>query len=818
MEDGGFRKVGKTGGWNPSTNPATRVSVKPRPVPLDLPARLSSLDVDPRDPSMRRRDRVLLAPWSRSPSMHRSPSKGGRWKPPSLVSFTSAGSPSQPSSPDLLLPAPAAADADGTAAAAFAPAARALAGELVEGEEEKHRLSPQSRERRHAEDRTRTIGELIRRTSGARHRLRGSVDVMVSSSARVRHLLDDVEESLGRAQRGACGVRASVREMLGEAELQKRRPRWAAAAKALRRCGGEQAGAARVAERLLEAFEAGEVEQPVHAACVLLRLLEADGAQSLRVVAATEGAMQQLPRAKVGAVWRATSSHPVSIDAHAVLQSGEPQLRSRFGVVEDAVSLMPLKGRRGDVIGLVICGAPAYPDAFVQSTCEVAGPMIERAWRLERVHSLLLFTCEWAERQPAARRNFAHVHWRAGEPLVAKGCAGFVDEWQPLPHFEGQGLRTWRMELRFRREALGVLEVRTRSNVEVDGEGVELLTALAEIARASCHSVDTAAVGEPPPPLSSLAALDAALDAARPLALPRLHEGLCARLREIDSNALTAELRTYPKPSKPIQRVVSGVLLWLGRPAKALRRWDDIKLQLRPDLVAEMIGAVVTLPPLAQRRESLKATLDVEARTVYAEAPFPVRVLFKWLQTMRLIESIAMARAASQRASRATTPIPTPSHSLPSTPSSTTPANSPPPPARSAPTSPQSKAVEACPPISFSLPVARLVGSQSAAGWSERKAGACEPERLPFMSKATPAPNGQTANVRFRNGVAHDVHTVSDGGMKRSKSSTASQMPSGRDRAAQRLDHVNELTLRAATPPPDILPRMPQPHQSPGIA
>ena len=43
--------------------------------------------------------------------------------------------------------------------------------------------------------------------------------------------------------------------------------------------------------------------------------------------------------------------------------------------------------------------------------------------------------------------------------MLDSSYAAFVEDWQPIPHFEGHGLRTWRMEVKFRRESLGVLEV-----------------------------------------------------------------------------------------------------------------------------------------------------------------------------------------------------------------------------------------------------------------------------------------------------------------------------------------------------------------------
>lgn len=310
--------------------------------------------------------------------------------------------------------------------------------------------------------RRRKMGDLLGRQQHAASKLRIAVNHISSSSQRIKELHRINDASMSAARDGAETASSGVREMLCEIELQQRHPQWVAAAQTLRKRNegdtSEEAKHTVVAHHLIEALEAGE---PSHtsSAVVLLRSVNLMGTSSLRVVASAPGAAKQLQRAKPGAIWHADSRHPISIDAHSVLNDGEPKLRSRFGQVDDAVSLMPLKGRGGGTIGVVVSAAPAYPDAFLQSTCEAAGPLIERAWRLERVQRLLSLTTDWLQRQPAVRRNFSNVSWGAGQPMLDPSFAAYVEDWQPLFNFEGHGLRTWRMEIRFKRESIGVLEV-----------------------------------------------------------------------------------------------------------------------------------------------------------------------------------------------------------------------------------------------------------------------------------------------------------------------------------------------------------------------
>ena len=266
--------------------------------------------------------------------------------------------------------------------------------------------------RKQDEDMRKKLGELLGQQACSANALCASVDQISSSVRRVGEMHDTLEASMSTAQDKALRASIGVRHMLGEFQLHKRKPQWVAAAKALQRSGEggttESASHTVMAQQLIAALEAGEAGHPVHAACVLMRHIEANASApagenptpALRVVAAAPGALQQLQRAKPGAVWRASSTHPVSIDAHAVLMSGKALLRSHFGDSQDAISLVPLKGRGGATIGVVVSGAPAYPDSFLQSTCEVAGRLLERSWRLERVQRLLTLATDWLGRHP----------------------------------------------------------------------------------------------------------------------------------------------------------------------------------------------------------------------------------------------------------------------------------------------------------------------------------------------------------------------------------------------------------------------------------
>ena len=77
------------------------------------------------------------------------------------------------------------------------------------------------------------------------------------------------------------------------------------------------------------------------------------------------------------------------------------------------------------------------------------------------------------------------------------------------------------------------------------------------------------------------------------------------------------------------------MLAWLGRGSKkAFKKWDDMKPQLKADLIQAMIGASAAPAEAQARKEALKVTAGMDYEALYSDAPFPVRVLFKWLQVV----------------------------------------------------------------------------------------------------------------------------------------------------------------------------------------
>jgi hypothetical protein len=109
-------------------------------------------------------------------------------------------------------------------------------------------------------------------------------------------------------------------------------------------------------------------------------------------------ASRQSARVKVGALWNESSSNALCKEAFQVLQSGEAILRSPHGTEVEARSLVPLKERCGRCFGVLVTGAPALPDEFVQAMAKMAGPMIERVWKWAKVNAMMRIATAWVKR------------------------------------------------------------------------------------------------------------------------------------------------------------------------------------------------------------------------------------------------------------------------------------------------------------------------------------------------------------------------------------------------------------------------------------
>ena len=115
------------------------------------------------------------------------------------------------------------------------------------------------------------------------------------------------------------------------------------------------------------------------ASALLIRIDNPPGA--LGVVAATAAAAEQSARAKHGAIWKARSPNPLSLEAFTVLQTNRNHLCSPHGTDADALSMVPLRQRDGRCFGVLVSLRPAVPDELLRAMAVTAGPLLERPSR-----------------------------------------------------------------------------------------------------------------------------------------------------------------------------------------------------------------------------------------------------------------------------------------------------------------------------------------------------------------------------------------------------------------------------------------------------
>lgn len=463
------------------------------------------------------------------------------------------------------------------------------------------------------------------------------------SGATAARQQETFEAAANAAQASAEELRQFVADMLSSFQLMEHQPGWEAAVDTLRAAALRPAplGTAEACELVLSLLQAGEPHHPTHATAVLLRRQSDMGvSDALHVAAATLCAAQVSSRLKSSAVWKAQSANQLSTDAHAVLQSGSPLLRSPYGEDPSATSLAPLRQKDGRCFGVLLAAAPAYPDEWVECMARAAGPLIERAAKRQAASTLVQRASAWL-RQASYRT--ALICGSRDPLLCVEWCesdaASPSAEWQPLAHMEGDAMRTFRCALPWTGGTLGTLRIDVR---ELDGPTLGRLDACAHVLLAAVTHIESGRVGDPPPlPLRSADEFESALRSATAEAAARLRLTLGARLRAVDASALIAEVRAYTQPAVEVHRVLAGVLALLGHPRKQMRTWEALKRRLGSAILSELSDATAKLHTLRWRESSLATKGVPLSKLLLANScPQPVRMLCKGLLAARIVHSM----------------------------------------------------------------------------------------------------------------------------------------------------------------------------------
>ena len=406
--------------------------------------------------------------------------------------------------------------------------------------------------------------------------------------------------------------------------------------------GERELGLVGAAEQLLAALNQAHPSMAPTSAAFLLR--HEDAPNALVVKAASERAMEGNARVKPTALWHKSSKASVSAESFRALESSKAILRSPHGKIEDARSVVPLRspGALGGTFGVLLTGPPAIPDELAEAMARCAGPLLARAWRLEKVQAIMNAVALWVRKKLSEMEVGADVLWAEG--ATARLPEPGALEWQPLPHLDGDSMRTFQLELRWAAAnnvgPIGLLTIELRSSTALDEKSLEVLMACVPMIRELISQFETAGVGATRVPTHE--ALDDAYNLHSQNLPERLHEMMAAQLRKLDTQATILELRGYGQIDE-VQSVITALLCIFGSRRDEVSTWQQVQAKLNSMVVSNMISADLgAIPPLCWS-EARAAMADVDVESMLCNAAHPVRIVLKWLTIARFVRK---ARAA----------------------------------------------------------------------------------------------------------------------------------------------------------------------------
>ncbi|KAL1524260.1 hypothetical protein AB1Y20_019163 [Prymnesium parvum] len=468
---------------------------------------------------------------------------------------------------------------------------------------------------------------------------------MEKAAERMKRKMTCLDDAVDAAQEGMDEMKGWVHHMLEDFKLLPKKPMWQQAI--LHMC--EYAAGIRVsadqplptvspvAEEVLEQLRRGEPNILPHSS-VLAMVHDAQSSE-LQVIAATPEAASQSARAKKGALWNSASKNALSMEFFQVLREGKPMLRSPHGTNPLARSLVPLNDREGRCFGVLMSGAPALPDEFVEAMGRTAGPMLERVWKWSKVNAMMVVACTWVRK---LSDRVASVEWREGVRI--KKESGF--NWQPLFHHTGDDMKKFQLELRWSDGVpLGVFQVKISEYHDISHGMMELLHSIAPLLTDTVSDIEKMAVADSVPAMQDFGT---AYDNARMLLPRKLQSQMKQQLAELNSYQIVSELKGYNEVSEDTFKLMLGVLCMLGRSRKSFKQWSHVKAQLKAELIADMVALDVRAGKKASEMmkcwaESLRATRGLNLDWLLAGGSFPVQVMTKWLLAIRLVCQVVFA-------------------------------------------------------------------------------------------------------------------------------------------------------------------------------
>jgi len=373
----------------------------------------------------------------------------------------------------------------------------------------------------------------------------------------------------------------------------------------------------------------------------------------LKVFEADEGS-----ELHTGEIIRATDHSPLAADVWKVMHSGEPVLRNPHGradVAENVRSVFPLHESDGRTFGAVVSGPPALPDALLERFMRVAGELFERAWKMYMVQEALSSAKALMLQMAREQQKLVYVMWAPGRTLQYKRVEMQSQwTWQPLMFTPPDNANKFEVELRFKRNTLGkskelpigVWSIDLGGLSHMDERLITTIHTLGPMMQKCVEDIERSHVGDPAP-FATMADAQAEFNHVHMLLPSKLQAEVRQQLAHLHADAVFAELLSYKEADPFVTKIMRSILVLLGHPRKELKTWEQIRPLCTTELLSEMLSLDLLADTAKMRKrwaESMRVTeaAHIDEASVCGTVSEPVHLLFKWLETTRMVHHVAL--------------------------------------------------------------------------------------------------------------------------------------------------------------------------------
>lgn len=388
-------------------------------------------------------------------------------------------------------------------------------------------------------------------------------------------------------------------------------------------------------------------------------------------------------------------SSPLTSAIWDVLENGSPVLANPYNhpeVAQSAVSIVPLVAMNQHRFAVVVSGAPAVPDEFIDTFASTAGQMFERIGKLEIVWRIIANVQTFIEKQCVAAGKLVHVTFsKSGE--VATDDSPWA--WQPLDYTHPTNEKRFELGLQWDGgEKIGLFSVECSTFTPMDEQLIVLLHTIAQMLIDAVNDVEELELGHKPPLYTATQVMDEYENRRELIA-----EKLAAELARSVKLSLTfhnsiVETASYcaKVDDADTQKLMQALLTLAGLPCSS---WQEVRKSLKSarnlvealadvGMLADSISHAASLASaamdvgevvLGSASEALTAKKDKKAKKASKKAkkvgrknatkwnvaeayikdvdlimlsqksPVPVRIIIRWIRAARIVYNIGVAMA-----------------------------------------------------------------------------------------------------------------------------------------------------------------------------